>query len=247
MAAFILVTDAVHPHPRETVRWPMLRQRWATFAAVHWPYEPLTVQSLLPDPLVVESFEGSAWVSLTPFVMEGMRPPIAPAMPWLSTYPEANVRTYARHPSGRDGLWFFSLDVGRLAVALTGRAMFRLPYMWAGMEVTREAGVIRYGAQRRWGGPGGSFDLAVSEGQALGADAGPLDHFLTARWGSFSTGPLRMTYTPVEHQPWPLRRASVERLDQSLVEAAGLPSPTRDPVVHVSPGVDVKLGFPQPI
>ena len=33
--------------------------------------------------------------------------------------------------------------------------------------------------------------------------------------------------------------------NDSLVEAAGLPPPTTDPIVHWSPGVDVRIGRPR--
>jgi uncharacterized protein YqjF (DUF2071 family) len=40
----------------------------------------------------------------------------------------------------------------------------------------------------------------------------------------------------VEHEPWPLHRATVRQLDGNLIEAAGLPVPEGEPVVHWSPG-----------
>ena len=45
--------------------------------------------------------------------------------------PETNVRTYVRDPDGREGLWFFSLDAGRLEPVLVARSTYALPYMWS--------------------------------------------------------------------------------------------------------------------
>src|SRR5918912_739696 len=55
---------------------------------------------------------------MTPFLMEGVRAPLVPAVPWLSRFPEINVRTYVRDGRGRRGIWFFSLDAARLAAVL---------------------------------------------------------------------------------------------------------------------------------
>jgi uncharacterized protein YqjF (DUF2071 family) len=49
----------------------------------------------------------------------------------------------------------------------------------------------------------------------------------------------------VEHPRWPLRRARVLHLDESLVQAAGLPAPAGAPLAHFSPGVEVKIGAPR--
>jgi uncharacterized protein YqjF (DUF2071 family) len=51
----------------------------------------------------------------------------------------------------------------------------------------------------------------------------------------------------VEHEPWPLHRAAVRRLDGNLIEAAGLPVPEGEPVVHWSPGVQTRISALRPL
>jgi uncharacterized protein len=98
---------------------------WITF--LHWRYPPAVVQRLLPPGLTAETFDGTAWIGLTPFLMEGIRPPVLPALPWLSRFGEVNVRTYVHDDQGRSGIWFFSLDAARLpAVAGAGRLLAAL-------------------------------------------------------------------------------------------------------------------------
>src|SRR6185312_3963150 len=60
-----------------------------------------------------------------------------PAVPWLGTFPETNVRLYSIDEQGRRGVVFRSLEAGRLAVVLGARAVFNLPYQWARMSITR--------------------------------------------------------------------------------------------------------------
>ncbi|WP_268904126.1 DUF2071 domain-containing protein [Candidatus Frankia alpina] len=50
----------------------------------------------------------------------------------------------------------------------------------------------------------------------------------------------------VWHQPWPLHRADLLDVDDHLLTAAGLPQPTGAPLVHYSPGVNVRIGPQRP-
>ncbi|MEU6793084.1 DUF2071 domain-containing protein [Nonomuraea wenchangensis] len=231
------------PSPR--VAWPVMHHEWSQMTFIHWRYPPERVQVLLPDQLTVETFDEAAWVGLTPFVMRGVRAPGLPALPWLSTFPEINLRTYVRDARGRTGIWFLSLDAGRLPAALGGRSGYRLPYFWSDMSVEARDGHIRYRCRRRVPGPGGArCDVEVGSGPPLSEDErDELAHFLTARYRLFTLVAGRLAAALVEHPPWPLRRAHLISLEEDLVEAAGLPAPEGHPVLHGSPGVPVRVGM----
>jgi uncharacterized protein len=235
------------PHPEERVHLPWLYQRWESITFLHWSYDPPVVQRLLPPGLAADTFEGRAWVGLTPFLMRGVRPPLLPTMgPW-STYPETNVRTYARGPDGRDGLWFLSLDTARMSYLLA--RLLGLSYAWSGMHLQRDEGTVNYTARRRLppaGGPVNRVRVEVGERFASG-DLGERDHFLTGRWRAYHAVGGRLLVTAVEHQPWPLLRATLGELHDEFVTAAGLPPPKGPPLVHFSHGVDVRVGYPRPV
>jgi uncharacterized protein len=46
----------------------------------------------------------------------------------------------------------------------------------------------------------------------------------------------------IEHPPWPLARAEVMELRQTLFESAGLPVQQGPPLVHYSAELAVKIG-----
>lgn len=232
---------------------PIMVQGWRDLTFLHWRFPAQAVQRLLPAGLEVEVRDGSAWVGLVPFLMEVGVPqlPRVRAVPWGSRFCETNVRTYVRDATGRSGIWFFSLDAARLGAVVVARTTYRLPYFWAGMSLSREGQIIRYHCRRRWPGPRGSTSHAVIE---IGAPYGPgelspLDHFLTARWALFSVAGgagTRRRFALAEHPPWPLQRALVVDLHDELLTAAGLPPTVDAPLAHFSPGVQVKIGRPQP-
>ncbi|GAB3981323.1 hypothetical protein GCM10027615_61640 [Plantactinospora veratri] len=53
----------------------------------------------------------------------------------------------------------------------------------------------------------------------------------------------RLVAAEAEHVEWPLHRAELLRLDQDLLPAAGLPPPDREPLLHASVGVPVRVGM----
>lgn len=236
-----------HPqHCPHNIRFEVMRMWWRNLTFIHWPYDPDVVQRLLPEGLTADTHDGKVWVGLIPFEMQVMLPGGIP-IPREGRFPETNVRTYVRGPDGTPGVWFHSLEAGRLSATAIARATYGLPYYWAEMSTTAAGPVWTYRSSRRWPGPKGAHtEIAVRVGAAIGDDEqSSLEHYLTARWGLFSTFANRVVHAPVSHGVWPLRRAELLHLDDDLVAAAGLPQPVGEPVVHWTEGTEVRIGRPQ--
>lgn len=230
------------PPPR--VARPLMFHQWNWITFLHWRYPPAVVQSFLPPGLTAETSGGTAWIGLTPFLMEGVRPPGLPAVPWLSRFGEINVRTYVHDDHDRNGIWFLSLDAARLPAVLAARVGYRLPYFWSEVDVRIAGDRIGYHGRRRRPAAEARCVAEVQMGSPLAeAERDELAHFLTARYRLFTLVAGRLAAAEAEHPPWPLRRAEVLRLDQDLLQRAGLPAPAGDPLVHASPGVPVRIGI----
>jgi uncharacterized protein YqjF (DUF2071 family) len=230
--------------PEEHVRLPILRCAWRTMTFVHWPVSTPVVQGLLPAGLTVDEHDGTAWVSLAAFLMADVRPPGLPALPRVSTFPETNLRTYVRGPDGRDGLWFFSLDVASAMTAVAARLLTGAPYFPGRLTVDDDRGTTTYEGARNDGKA--TYRLVVRTGAPL--EASERDAWLTGRWRAYTRNANTLLVTPVQHEPWPLVGASVQTLEETLTGAAGLPSPVGEPVVHFSDGVhDVRIGPSRPV
>jgi uncharacterized protein YqjF (DUF2071 family) len=219
-----------------------MRQRWTDLVFLHWKYDADEVARHLPRELEVDTFQGDAWVSMTPFVLTVL-PLIGPR---IFEAPETNVRTYVRH-RGRSGIWFFSLDLGNVAGAGGARLTYGLPYYWSDMSVDRRPRSIVYRSRRIWPATGAGHDVSVRVGKFVDRDTlGDLARFLTARWRLYvKRGPVLLE-APVEHPAFDFARIEVTRMRQSLLAAAGLPAPTEPPLAHFTPGVEVKVGPPRP-
>ena len=106
-------------YPAPPVICPVMLQRWHEISFFHWSCDPAVVQPRLPSGLQPDTFDGKGWVSLTPFLLTGLRPPLIPHALGL-VFPEMNLRTYVMGPNG-PGIWFFSLDAARIVAVLGAR------------------------------------------------------------------------------------------------------------------------------
>jgi uncharacterized protein len=227
------------PNP---VKRAVMVQQWRDLAYLHWRYPIEEIQALLPAGVEVDSFDGSAWVGLIAFSMKNIGVPRLPAVPYFGSFPEVNVRTYVRR-NGIPGVWFFSLDVNRLAPALVARTTYRLPYCWGKASNELVGNTLTTSVRRRWPDVA-STKIEVTVGAKI-EQPDELAHFLTARWGLYSRGIGKsLMYVPVDHEPWSLYEASLVHLEDSLIVRAGIPAPTGEPHVMFSPGVSVRIGIP---
>lgn len=233
---------------------------WEDLTFMHWPYEPAEVQALLPDGLTAEPWtappgtdrgrgvdDGKVWVGLIPFRMRVGFPGGRPMPSWAGVFCETNVRTYVLGPDGTPGVYFLSLEAGRLPATAAARVSYGLPYYWADMSMADAGPIWTYRSTRRWPGPrGASHASAARVGDPIPLDeVSPFEQYLTSRWGLYSTWHGRLVYAPVDHGRWPLHRAELLELEDELMTAGGFSPPIGDPVVHWTPGTKVRIGRPR--
>lgn len=223
--------------PKPTI----MRQRWRDVSFAHWRVEPSVVARLLPPSLEVDTFDGSAWLSLVGFEMDGLRLAGAPPIPTTARFPEFNVRTYVRGPVG-PGVWFHSLDIPHWLPTLVARAAFALPYCRARVESYRTERLQAWEVRRQW--PNRTTGaLALAPGAAI-ERPDDLDVFLTARWRLYaSTRGGRLVTAAVHHERWPLHTAELVDLDTRIAHDV-TDALDREPLLHHSPGVSVRVGRP---
>ncbi len=242
---------------------------WRDLLFMHWPVPVAALRPHVPTGLEIETFgrgaaggrsEGeTAWLGIVPFRMTGVRHRLLPALPWLASFPELNVRTYVRLaiPAGqgkaKPGVWFFSLEAANALAVAVARAVFRLPYMNARMRVQTEDGWVRYESVRtRRGAPPAEFRgryRAVEE--AFRAAPGSLERFLTERYCLYAADRRgRLLRGEIHHAPWPLRRAEAEVERNTMASPLGLDLADIErrsgpPLLHFAERLDVVAWWPE--
>jgi len=189
------------PIPAGAWRW---RQSWRDLLFAHWPVAPAVLRALVPTSLELQQFDGVAWLGLVPFRMAGVMRRPWPDLPWVSAFPELNVRTYV-NLDGKPGVWFLSLDASNALAVWAARRFFHLPYYRARMALTKDAGGFRYSSVRA----GAEFLATYSPtSEPYQAAHGSLEHWLTERYCLYASAPDGSIWrNEVHHHPWPLQTA----------------------------------------
>ena len=237
----------VEPVSREAplLRGPVIStSSWRELTFLHWAVDPALVAPHLPPGTRPDVFDDRTYVGLVPFRMVGLSLGRTPAVPWLGTFLETNVRLYSVDGTGRRGVVFLSLDAERALVVPTIRLLVGAPYRWARMRLQRTGETVTYDARRRVGEERPASHVVVRVGEPYAAT--PLDDFLTARWGAHVRRRRGTTFVPNRHVPWELRRAEVVELDDELVAAAGFPELTGRPPDRVAFSEGVYAEFARP-
>jgi uncharacterized protein YqjF (DUF2071 family) len=245
----ILDQVAHRPWPLPAGLWVMA-QTWHDLLFAHWPIAATSLRPRIPAQLEIDTFEGQAWLAVIPFRMSGVRLRGTPAMPWVSRFPELNLRTYVTM-GGKPGVWFFSLDAGNpLAVAIA-RAWFHLPYFGAQMLCEERDGWIHYRSERTHRrAPCGLLEARYRPaGEVFFAEPGTLEHFLTERYCLYTAdGAGRIIRGEIHHPPWPLQLAEASFGRNTMAEASRLSLPKLpSPLLHFSRRQDVIVWQPQRI
>lgn len=218
-------------------RWAW-RQSWRDLLFAHWPVSADAVRHLVPPALTLQEFEGTAWVGVVPFRMTGvMRRPL-PDLPWISAFPEVNVRLYVEH-AGKPGVWFLSLDAANALAVWAGRRLFHLPYFNASIRLEQRGDGIRYSAARRDG-------RAILEARyrptsdVYESTRGTLEHALTEKYCLYAEAPDGSIWrNDVHHHPWPLQRAEADFTENTYLSACGVTVTGPLPLLHFARRIDV--------
>ncbi len=225
--------------------WVMV-QRWHNLLFAHWRCPVGDLRPLIPAPLEIETYDGSAWVGVVPFYMSGVRLRLAPPVPTANAFAELNVRTYVTL-DGRPGVWFFSLDCASTLAVIGARIGVHLPYYRASMKMVRGGERTTFHSER-WSiaGPPAAFAADYRPmGEPFQAAPETLEHFLTERYHLYSSAGKRIWRGDIMHPRWTLLAGDARIERNSMLAAAALRQLGQEPpLLHYSAFQDVRFWSP---
>ena len=229
-----ILDDVSHrPWPRPDGPW-FMTQSWHDLLFAHWPVDARLLQEKLPAGLLLDTFNGEAWVGVVPFRMTNVSPRGVPPMPFVSSFLELNVRTYVTL-HGKPGVYFFSLDANSTLAVAAARALFHLPYFVAAMNVDEQRGQFVYTSTRQTRTDGVAEFAATygPVGYAVTPEPGSLEHFLTERYCLYTMDDaFRAKRLEIHHPPWMLQTAEATIAVNTMTEASGIRLPPTAPLLH---------------
>jgi uncharacterized protein YqjF (DUF2071 family) len=211
------------------------------------------VTPLLPPGLILDTFDGTAWIGIVPFLIDRVHTRTfgshTIAVPTTTEFCELNLRTYVRSPAGGlSGVYFFSLDAASALAVIGARSVVHLAYFWAKMRRgIADDGTIRYSSTRLLPQPDVRFDASYRGlgGISLVTTPGTLEYFLTARYCLFTRYARSVFVTHIHHLPWPLEPAEARIHLNQLPRAHGIALPESTPLLHFSRRLEVYIWSPQ--
>jgi uncharacterized protein YqjF (DUF2071 family) len=231
---------AHRPYPPPQGPW-LMKQSWRDLLFAHWPVEVGVLRQALPAALPLDTYDGCAWIGVVPFELRGARPRFFPPLPWLSNFPELNVRTYVTL-DGKPGVYFFSLDAGNPIAVRIARYFARLSYYDAQMSIQKVDGWIEYRSVRthprapaarlhvRYRPTGGSFHAAP----------GSLEAWLTERYCMYPVDRRGRVYRgEIHHGPWLLQPAEAEITENTMTAPLGIGLSQGAPLLHYAQRQDM--------
>ncbi len=222
-----------------------MRQRWCDLLFAHWPVSAARLRAIVPPRLEIQEHDGTSWVGVVPFRMEGVMLRPLPDLPGVSAFPELNLRLYVEH-DGKPGVWFISLDAASRLAVWGARRSFHLPYFHADMDTRREGDLVVYSSVRLGDCPRVAFRGSYAPtSDVFTAKPGSLEHFLTERYCLYAQAPDgALLRADIHHAPWPLQTARADITENTIGDAQGIALEGPPALLHFARRLDVVNWLP---
>jgi uncharacterized protein YqjF (DUF2071 family) len=227
------------PWPLPDGPWVM-GQTWEQLMFAHWrvPFERL--REVVHPKIPLDTFDGSAWLGVTPFTVTGLHLRGTPPPPLVASFHEINVRTYSTI-DGKPGIYFLSLDAASRLAVEAARTVYRVPYFEADISVDREDGRVRYTHERTQadGRAAGFAAEYAPTGPTYNATPGSFDYWMAERYCLYTVDEdQRVHRGEIHHPPWPLQKASADIAHNTMARPYGIEL-EGNPITHFAHRQDV--------
>jgi uncharacterized protein YqjF (DUF2071 family) len=225
------------PLPNDGEGW-IMGQTWERLLFAHWRVPEDQLREVVHPKIPIDSFDGSAWIGITPFTVAGLHARGTPPPPVAASFEEINVRTYATI-DGKPGIYFLSLDAASRSAVHAARTGYRLPYFRAEMDAEpTKANRTRYGSERE-SGPPAAFEAEYGPtGEPFNAEPGSFEHWATERYCLYTLAEQRVQRGEIHHPPWPLQQATADIVRNTMTAPYDIVL-EGEPILHYAERQDV--------
>ena len=192
------------PFPLPHKSWKYY-QEWDDTLFLHYKIPQDILWELLPPGLLLDTYQGEAWLSVVAFRVSNMRLKYLPPVPYASEFDEINFRTYVIK-DGIPGIYFITIETGKLLTALMAKGFIGLDYQKAKIKHRHN----RYNLSK-------SVDDSRMHVKYLSLQTLPektnLDKWLTERYCAYTVIHKKMYRFNIHHKPWPLKKIKLRRIE----------------------------------
>lgn len=205
-------------------------QEWNKALFFHYRIDAQILRELVPKELEIDEINGSAWISVVAFTMEKIRPRFLPPFSPISDFDEINLRTYVTK-DGKAGVYFLSIEAGKLLSALLAKSLSGLPYEKSTIQRTENSYQAKH--EKR------NFSLLADfhVGMSLKHKT-ELDLFLTERYCLYLEESNQLFRYETHHLPWEIDELELDFLAIDY-QINDLKLDSYPDLIHYSKGVQV--------
>lgn len=183
----------------------MAQQTWEQIYFLHWRVNESELRPYIPKPLVIDTFDGSAWITIVCFLAKNSRLRYVP-INFISKAIQTNVRTYVKLDGKQErGVYFFNLFVNNKLAVLGAQSTFALPFKYVHSMFEYNGDLATYKTYKH--------DELIFNAQFERTNKKPhsseLARFLTERYCIWNDKKNRMIKVPIIHSKWNVNEANV--------------------------------------
>jgi hypothetical protein len=226
------------PWPLPTSPW-IMSQVWRHVTFLHWAIEPSILTPFIPQDLILDTYQGKAWISYSCLNVYHAKLRFVPPVPGMLSFNQINIRTYVRSAEGKPGVYFLKIGATNRFVTFGCSTFMHLPFVHNNYQLTTAAPA----AHQKFGAVhiACAFPeqevlrcVATPVTQPYPATAYPLTAWLTERYSMYTDAqhpfPLQEQTTPgtsqiligeITHHPWTLQDADITVESNSLLAPYG--------------------------
>ena len=147
----------------------------------HWPVEAEALRPYVPHSLMLDTYDGSAWIGFVAFQVHSIEAANI-SIPMVAPFLNLNLRTFVRDGS-QTGIYFLSSDIDSQAATAIGHRLFGFAVYQARMHQRNRNGGIDFRSERT-GHEGRKMGLQVRyepTGDVFQPEPGSVEKFLIER------------------------------------------------------------------
>lgn len=218
----------------------ILLQSWENLSFLHWRVDKEILIQHIPKHLTLDLYRNEAYIGIIPFMMKNVRPRWGVSVPFISNFPEFNIRTYVKFKNIK-GVFFLTLDAQSIITRIYASNFFHLPYRYSRGFVKRKNSSFFWKSDRILGDYGleGSCK-GIEEDQY--AVKGSLDEFLLERYFLFTYDQKKIKKGFIHHKKWKFKKAKPKIIKNDFLKSfsLGIKNVFSPDYCHISDGVKVK-------
>lgn len=196
----------------------LMKQTWSDLVFIHQEVDPDSLRKLIPEPLELDLFEGKAYISFVPFIMNDIKPLGLFTVPYFSSIQEFNLRTYVRY-KGYKSVYFVSLDATKTPHIEVARTLFKLNYLKAKIDYKVAKSVICHRIDSR----DHKVDFrAEFEASDEVFEPSALTDWLTDRYSYLESKSGSVYAGSLYHEPWQLQNLKLKSIEENYLSSYGI-------------------------